>query len=123
MVTRSQHAGDHCPGLERVRVRIHRPFVCTKVGRRRDAVRSGRRAMLRGLFRLARRAQLVLEHRRAVLYRLHRICQRRGQCPNQPKRKRAYNGVLWSATADVTGVCSTDGRSLWRDRVLDQLVK
>lgn len=53
MVTRSQHAGDHCPGLERVRERIHRPFVRTEVGRRRDAVRSGRGAVLRSLFRQA----------------------------------------------------------------------
>jgi drug/metabolite transporter (DMT)-like permease len=39
------------------------------------------------------------------------------------KENAHINGVLWSATADVTGVCSTDGCSLWRDRVLDQLVK
>ena len=53
MVTRSQHAGDHCPGLERVREEIRRPLLCTEVGRRHDAVRSGRRTVLRSLFRRA----------------------------------------------------------------------
>jgi hypothetical protein len=68
-------------------------------------------------------SQLVLECRRAELYRLHRICQRRGQRPNQSKGKRAHHGFLWSATADITGLGSLYGCRLRGNRVFSELVK
>lgn len=55
-----------------------------ETGRRRDAVRSWRRAVFCRLFRRSRCARVVLEYRGIMLDRFPRICERRGQRETQP---------------------------------------